>query len=67
VSAAVPATTALRWIEQLHRLGLLRKKKNPTDARMTWLDLTDEARLPLDRYFDHILANQISSNLARAA
>ena len=67
VSAAVPGTTALRWIDQLLRLGMLCKMRNPMDARVTWLDLSDKARLPLDRYFDGILANRASSRLARAA
>ena len=56
VSAAVPATTALRWINQLLGLGMLHKKSHPTDGRVTWLDLSDQARLPLDRYFDGMLA-----------
>jgi len=64
-SAAVPPTTGLRWIENLIRLGMLRKEKHPTDGRVTWLDLSDQARQPLDQYFDAILANQAASTLTR--
>jgi len=65
-SAAVPATTALRWIENLVRMGMLRKEKHPTDGRVTWLDLSDQARLPLDQYFDAVIAAHGASNLTQS-
>ena len=55
LAAAVPATTALRWIENLAGLGLVRKNQHPTDRRVTWLDLSDNAKEKLDQYFDELL------------
>ena len=56
-SAAVPATTALRWIENLSSLGFLRKQKHQTDRRVTWLDLSKDAQEKLDQYLDGVLNN----------
>jgi DNA-binding MarR family transcriptional regulator len=67
ISAAVPATTALRWIGQLSRQGLVCKAKSPTDGRVTWLFLADQAGQRLDRYFDGILEHRAPLNPARAA
>jgi len=67
VSAAVPATTALRWIGQLCRIGLICKAKSATDARVTWLCLADQAGQLLDRYLDRILEHRASISPARAA
>jgi len=67
ISAAVPATTALRWIGQLCRQELICKAKSPTDGRVTWLFLADQAGQRLDRYFDGILEKRASLTTARAA
>ena len=67
LSAAVPATTALRWIGQLCRMGLVCKAKSPTDGRVTWLFLADQAGQRLDRYLDRILDNRASLSPAQAA
>jgi DNA-binding MarR family transcriptional regulator len=66
-SAAVAATTALRWIGQLCRQELVCKAKSPTDGRITWLYLADQAGQRLDRYFDSILEKRASLSPARAA
>lgn len=58
-SAAVPPTTALRWIERLLDLGFVHKTRHPTDHRVTWLELTDDANERLDRYLD-VLGTRIS-------
>lgn len=63
-SAAVPQTTALRWIENLHGFGFLHKGKHPTDRRVTWLELSDKAREKLDRYFDGLLGKQAPRSFA---
>jgi DNA-binding MarR family transcriptional regulator len=65
-SAGVPATTALRWIGELCRMELVCKAKSPTDGRVTWLYLADQAGQRLDRYFDRILDNRASLSPARA-
>jgi DNA-binding MarR family transcriptional regulator len=43
VAAAVPATTALRWINTLEAKGLLRRQPDSTDARRTFVHLTPTA------------------------
>jgi len=43
IGAAVPATTALRWLAKLQRAGLVRRRPTPVDERREWVELTDEA------------------------
>lgn len=43
IASAVPATTALRWIETLVQQGLLSKAADPTDGRRIFVHLTNEA------------------------
>ncbi|WP_237709171.1 transcriptional regulator [Sphingomonas elodea] len=54
-ASGVPTTTALRWINALTRRGMVRKRSLPTDRRFTYLELTDDTRAALERYFDLIL------------
>src|SRR3990170_867728 len=65
-SAAVPPTTAIRWIESLQGLGLVRKCQHPTDRRVHWLDLTADATAKLDRYLDDLLDGGTSPHITRA-
>lgn len=41
IAAAVPQTTALRWIERLTRYGLIERKHDPLDRRKAYLTLTN--------------------------
>jgi hypothetical protein len=43
IAAAVPATTALRWIDILVRRGLLSRHADPKDRRRVFIRLTDMA------------------------
>lgn len=43
MAAAVPDTTALRWIATLEREGLLTRIPDEKDLRRIWIKLTDEA------------------------
>ena len=65
-SAAVAPTTALRWIENLRGLGLIRKSRHPTDGRVFWLDLTLDATEKLDQYFDDLLDSRATPHISRA-
>lgn len=54
ISSAVPATTALRWIDKLDQLGFLRRMADPLDARRVWILLSSSAREKMERYLDAI-------------
>ncbi|WP_340314004.1 winged helix DNA-binding protein [Rhizorhabdus argentea] len=51
IAAAVPATTALRWIKQLTEAGLLRRAADPVDGRRVFIELTDAAATAMMSYF----------------
>lgn len=51
IAAAVPATTALRWIKQLTEAGLLRRVADPDDGRRVFIELTDRAATAMKDYF----------------
>lgn len=42
IAAAVPPTTALRWIGTLHDAGLFERKADPTDRRRAYIVLSDK-------------------------
>ena len=51
IAAAVPATTALRWIKQLTETGLLRRVADPDDGRRIFIELSDAAARRMMIYF----------------
>ncbi len=51
IAAAVPATTALRWIKTLTETGLFERKADQHDARRIFVQLSDEATTSMHRYF----------------
>ena len=51
MSAAVPSTTALRWIHKLEQDGWLVRQDDPRDARRTWIELTATGNAKLANYF----------------
>lgn len=51
VGAAVPATTALRWISTLEQEKLIERRPDPTDGRRFFIQLTREGREAMDGYF----------------
>ena len=52
IASGVPATTALRWISRLCVKGLASRRKDPHDARRAWIELTEQGRDLMMRYFD---------------
>ena len=50
IAAAVPATTALRWIKALTDRGLLARSADPQDGRRVYIELSDEAARALGSY-----------------
>lgn len=54
IAAAVPATTALRWIRTLTESGLFERREDPHDGRRIFVALSDQATLAMHRYFHRI-------------
>jgi DNA-binding MarR family transcriptional regulator len=45
-----PPTTALRWLDNLAELGLVRRRKNPLDGRIVFIELEPNARTAIEAY-----------------
>lgn len=58
IAAAVPPTTALRWIKQLTGAGLLCRVADPLDGRRVFIELTDSAVATLTGYFASLTREQ---------
>jgi hypothetical protein len=50
IAAAVPPTTALRWIKTLCDQGLFVRVADPEDGRRVFIELSDKAAAALDAY-----------------
>ena len=51
IAAAVPATTALRWIKTLTDQGVFVRVADPTDGRRVFIELSDKATANIAKYF----------------
>ncbi len=54
IAAAVPPTTALRWIGQMIAAGLFCRVEDLADRRRAFIDLSDKAADAMARYFDSL-------------
>lgn len=54
IAAAVPATTALRWIAQMTEMGILVREQDDEDKRRAFIALSDSAADAMARYFDEL-------------
>ncbi|MCL6740757.1 winged helix DNA-binding protein [Sphingomonas sp. RB56-2] len=54
IAAAVPATTALRWIKAMTHVGLFRRRADPHDGRRVFVELAPAASDAMCRYFGEI-------------
>lgn len=50
IAAAVPATTALRWIKSMTDTGYLERRSDPTDARRVYICLSEETARKMAEY-----------------
>jgi hypothetical protein len=51
IAAAVPPTTALRWIRQLTDRGIFVRQADPADGRRVFIALSDEAATAITQWF----------------
>ena len=51
IAAAVPATTALRWLKQMVDNGLFVRLADPDDKRRAFIALSDQSLEAMSRYF----------------
>jgi hypothetical protein len=51
IAAAVPATTALRWISGMTESGMVQRRHDPKDARRVFIELSDATASQLTSYF----------------
>lgn len=52
IAAAVPATTALRWIKTMTDTGIFVREADARDGRRIFIGLSDRAFYSLERYFE---------------
>jgi len=54
IAAAVPPTTALRWIKRLTDEGIFVRTADPRDGRRVFIDLSDEAAEAMGAYISAV-------------
>ena len=54
IAAAVPATTALRWIKTMTDVGLFKRRADPHDGRRIFVELSTGASDAMRRYFGEV-------------
>lgn len=54
IAAAVPATTALRWLKTLVQEGLFVRRADPHDGRRVFVELSPDTSRALRRYFAEV-------------
>jgi hypothetical protein len=54
IAAAVPATTALRWLKSMTEQGLFVRRADPHDGRRVFVELSPQASVAMRRYFSEV-------------
>jgi DNA-binding MarR family transcriptional regulator len=54
IAAAVPATTALRWIKSMTDAGLFKRRADPHDGRRVFVELAPQTSDAMRRYFKEV-------------
>lgn len=54
IAAAVPATTALRWLKMLVSKGIFIRRADPHDGRRVFVELAPDTSLAMRRYFGEV-------------
>lgn len=60
IAAAVPPTTALRWIKTMTDTGLFRRRADPHDGRRIFVELAPDASGAMRRYFAQVGAAPVA-------
>ena len=58
IAAAVPATTALRWIRTMTEAGILERTEDPHDGRRIHVALSARSEAGMHQYFARVVAEQ---------
>ena len=54
IAAAVPATTALRWLKTMTDKGIFVRRADPHDGRRVFVELSRDASVAIRRYFAEV-------------
>ena len=54
IAAAVPATTALRWLKSMTDKGIFVRRADPHDGRRVFVELSRDASIAMRRYFSQV-------------
>jgi DNA-binding MarR family transcriptional regulator len=54
IAAAVPATTALRWLKTMTDKGIFLRRADPHDGRRVFVELSPSASEGMRRYFAEV-------------
>jgi len=54
IAAAVPATTALRWLKTMVQEGVFVRRADPHDGRRVFVELAPQTSQSLRRYFGEV-------------
>jgi hypothetical protein len=54
IAAAVPATTALRWLKTMVQQGIFVRRADPHDGRRVFVELAPESSQAMRRYFAEV-------------
>ncbi len=54
IAAAVPATTALRWIKSMTDRGILMRRDDPHDGRRVFIEMAPPTSAAVRRYFQEV-------------
>ena len=54
IAAAVPATTALRWLKMMTQRGIFLRRADPHDGRRVFVELAPSASRALRLYFAEV-------------
>ncbi len=54
IAAAVPATTALRWLKTMTAEGIFVRRADPHDGRRVFVELSRDASIAMRRYFAEV-------------